>query len=96
MCIRFKEKSFQIVVNVLSSFKSDIDSAVKSLDVDLIDVLMKYIYKGFEKDPKNSSIFLNWHEKVRTCTTFRLVFHYNFPFKGLCSWRNWFYCSCFI
>ncbi len=60
----FKDKSFQLVVNVLSSFKSDIESAVKSLDVDLIDVLMKYIYRGFEKDAKNSNIFLNWHEKV--------------------------------
>jgi hypothetical protein len=25
---------------------------------------MKYIYRGFEKDAKNSNIFLNWHEKV--------------------------------
>ncbi len=61
-----KDNAFQILLNVLRSFSnsSDIDSVIKSLDMDLIDVLMKYIYRGFESEPKFSNVFLNWHEKV--------------------------------
>lgn len=53
-------------MRVLRSFNNsnDIDNAVKSLSIDAIDVLMKYVYRGFEKEPKDSNILLNWHEKV--------------------------------
>ncbi|KAG8429343.1 hypothetical protein GDO86_020444 [Hymenochirus boettgeri] len=38
------------LVKVLTSFKSnEIEQAVKTLDQNEIDLLMKYIYKGFEK-----------------------------------------------
>lgn len=56
-----------MVLRVLTSFKgSEIEPAVNSLDSNGIDLLMKYIYKGFEKPTENSSaILLQWHEKVR-------------------------------
>lgn len=55
-------------MRVLSSFKSsDIEKAVASLDRSGVDLLMKYIYRGFERPSDNSSaVLLQWHEKVRT------------------------------
>lgn len=47
---------------------SQIDEAVKSLDRDQLDTLMKYVYRGFEQPSEgNSGHFLAWHEKV--CVT---------------------------
>lgn len=42
------------------------DSAIEQLnDPNLYDVLMKYIYRGFEIPSEGSSgILLQWHEKV--------------------------------
>uniref|UniRef100_A0A3B5LE36 Actin-related protein 2/3 complex subunit 5 n=1 Tax=Xiphophorus couchianus TaxID=32473 RepID=A0A3B5LE36_9TELE len=62
-----KERAELLVVKVLSSFKSsDIEKAVGSLDKAGVDLLMKYIYRGFEKPSDNSSaVLLQWHEKVR-------------------------------
>lgn len=42
------------------------DTALNALtDPDLIDVLMKYIYRGFEIPSEGSSgHLLQWHEKV--------------------------------
>lgn len=56
------------MVRVLSSFKSsDIEKAVSSLDRAGVDLLMKYIYRGFERPSDNSSaVLLQWHEKVPT------------------------------
>ncbi|XP_017576640.1 actin related protein 2/3 complex, subunit 5-like, b [Pygocentrus nattereri] len=61
-----KEKAQAVVLRVLTSFKSsDIEPAVKSLDSNGIDLLMKYVYKGFEKPSENSSaVLLQWHEKA--------------------------------
>uniref|UniRef100_A0A3P9IXQ1 Actin-related protein 2/3 complex subunit 5 n=1 Tax=Oryzias latipes TaxID=8090 RepID=A0A3P9IXQ1_ORYLA len=61
-----KEGVQQLVVKVLCSFKgSDIEKTVSSLDKGEVDLLMKYIYKGFEKPSDNSSAtLLQWHEKV--------------------------------
>ncbi|XP_008333005.1 actin-related protein 2/3 complex subunit 5-like [Cynoglossus semilaevis] len=61
-----KERAEQLVVKVLSSFKSsDIEKAVGSLDRAGVDLLMKYIYRGFEKPSDNSSaVLLQWHEKA--------------------------------
>ncbi|KAB5522539.1 hypothetical protein PHYPO_G00160660 [Pangasianodon hypophthalmus] len=61
-----KEKAQAVVLKVLMSFRSsDIEPAVKSLDKNGIDLLMKYIYRGFEKPSDNSSaILLQWHEKA--------------------------------
>ncbi|XP_060787165.1 actin related protein 2/3 complex, subunit 5-like, a [Neoarius graeffei] len=61
-----KERAQAVVLRVLTSFKSsDIEPAVKSLDKNGVDLLMKYIYRGFEKPSDNSSaILLQWHEKA--------------------------------
>uniref|UniRef100_A0A8V1AC90 Actin-related protein 2/3 complex subunit 5 n=1 Tax=Gallus gallus TaxID=9031 RepID=A0A8V1AC90_CHICK len=61
-----KEQAQGTMLKVLTSFKSsEIEHAVNSLDRNGIDLLMKYIYKGFEKPTENSSaILLQWHEKT--------------------------------
>ncbi|XP_063000815.1 actin-related protein 2/3 complex subunit 5-like protein [Elgaria multicarinata webbii] len=61
-----KERAQEVALKVLTSFKgSEIEQAVNSLDSNGIDLLMKYIYKGFEKPTENSSaILLQWHEKA--------------------------------
>ncbi|KAK2514994.1 hypothetical protein Q9233_014606, partial [Columba guinea] len=60
-----EEQAQGTMLKVLTSFKSsEIEQAVNSLDRNGIDLLMKYIYKGFEKPTENSSaILLQWHEK---------------------------------
>ncbi|XP_030628076.1 actin-related protein 2/3 complex subunit 5b isoform X1 [Chanos chanos] len=61
-----KDRAEGLVLKVLSSFKSsDIEKAVQSLDKNSVDLLMKYIYKGFERPSENSSaVLLQWHEKA--------------------------------
>ncbi|TRY56842.1 hypothetical protein DNTS_004110, partial [Danionella cerebrum] len=61
-----KDRAEGLVLKVLSSFKAnDIEKSVQSLDKTGVDLLMKYIYKGFERPSDNSSaILLQWHEKV--------------------------------
>ncbi|XP_033732586.1 actin-related protein 2/3 complex subunit 5-A-like [Pecten maximus] len=61
-----KDKTTNLVVRVLQSFKNnEIEGCVKTLDSKSIDVLMKYIYKGFEFPTDNSSAtLLGWHDKV--------------------------------
>lgn len=65
--IRWQDRAESIVLKVLISFKAnDIEKAVQSLDKNGVDLLMKYIYKGFESPSDNSSaVLLQWHEKVR-------------------------------
>ncbi|RLV93909.1 hypothetical protein DV515_00013293, partial [Chloebia gouldiae] len=60
------EQAQGTMLKVLTSFKSsEIEQAVNSLDRNGVDLLMKYIYKGFEKPTENSSaILLQWHEKA--------------------------------
>ncbi|KYO24229.1 actin-related protein 2/3 complex subunit 5 [Alligator mississippiensis] len=61
-----KDRAESIVLKVLISFKAnDIEKAVQSLDKNGVDLLMKYIYKGFESPSDNSSaVLLQWHEKA--------------------------------
>ncbi|KAG7480527.1 hypothetical protein MATL_G00057210 [Megalops atlanticus] len=61
-----KERAQAVVLRVLTSFRTaDIEPAVRSLDRNSVDLLMKYIYRGFEKPTENSSaILLQWHEKA--------------------------------
>ncbi|NXI30738.1 ARPC5 protein, partial [Podargus strigoides] len=60
------DRAESIVLKVLISFKAnDIEKAVQSLDKNGVDLLMKYIYKGFESPSDNSSaVLLQWHEKA--------------------------------
>ncbi|XP_042661734.1 LOW QUALITY PROTEIN: actin-related protein 2/3 complex subunit 5-like [Tyto alba] len=60
-----KDRAESIVLEVLISFKAnDIEKAVQSLDKNGVDLLMKYIYKGFESPSDSSSaVLLQWHEE---------------------------------
>ncbi|NXP09809.1 ARP5L protein, partial [Thinocorus orbignyianus] len=61
-----QEQAQGTVLKVLTAFKSsEIEQAVSSLDRNGVDLLMRCIYKGFEKPTENSSaILLQWHEKA--------------------------------
>ncbi|EDW25385.1 GL26566 [Drosophila persimilis] len=62
-----KDHALNITLRVLLSIKStQIDQAIDTVDQnDLIDVLMKYIYRGFEIPSEGSSgHLLQWHEKA--------------------------------
>jgi actin related protein 2/3 complex subunit 5 len=61
-----KDTALNLVLRVLMSFKaSQVEEAVNSLDRDLVDVLMKYIYRGFENPSEGSSgQLLTWHERA--------------------------------
>ncbi|XP_023165880.1 actin-related protein 2/3 complex subunit 5-A [Drosophila hydei] len=62
-----KDNALNITLRVLLSIKStQIDQAIDSVEEnDLIDVLMKYIYRGFETPSEGSSgHLLQWHEKA--------------------------------
>lgn len=55
-----------MTLKVLLSIKSSqIEEVVNNLDRDMIDVLMKYVYRGFEIPSEGSSgHLLLWHEKA--------------------------------
>lgn len=55
-----------MVLDVLTRFRSsDVEKTVKGLSSDQVDVLMKYIYRGFAEPTENScGILLVWHEKA--------------------------------
>ncbi|KAI3415996.1 hypothetical protein GPALN_005552 [Globodera pallida] len=62
-----KDKATSLVVRVLTSFKSaEMETAVKSLTADEVDLLMKYIYKGMEllPDGQNCASLLAWHAQA--------------------------------
>ncbi|CAI9596590.1 unnamed protein product [Staurois parvus] len=61
-----KDRAESLVLKVLVLFKTnEIEKAVQSLEKNDVDMLMKYIYKGFESPSDNSSaVLLQWHEKA--------------------------------
>ncbi|XP_014094220.1 actin-related protein 2/3 complex subunit 5-C [Bactrocera oleae] len=62
-----KDNALNTTLRVLLSIKSSqMDQAVDALEQnDLLDVLMKYIYRGFEIPSEGSSgHLLQWHEKA--------------------------------
>ncbi|XP_018569304.1 actin-related protein 2/3 complex subunit 5 [Anoplophora glabripennis] len=63
---QIKENALNLTLRVLLAIKpSQIEDAVNSLDTNLMDILMKYIYKGFEYPSEGSSgHLLLWHEKI--------------------------------
>ncbi|KAG0429999.1 hypothetical protein HPB47_023083 [Ixodes persulcatus] len=66
-CQSVKDATSALVMRVLLAVKaSEIEKAVGSLDRDSVDVLMKYIYRGFESPSEGSSgHLLAWHEKTQ-------------------------------
>lgn len=58
--------NFNLVLKILLSIRiSEIEAAVNDLNVDEVDILMKYIYRGFESPSDGSSAhLLVWHEKA--------------------------------
>lgn len=64
-CIKIFYCAFSNPQVLLSVSKSQVDKIIESLDKTQLDVLMKYIYRGFEKPSEGSSAtLLLWHEKV--------------------------------
>lgn len=61
-----QDNALNLTLRVLLAIKaSQIEQAVGSLDRDLVDVLMKYVYRGFESPSEGSSgHLLLWHEKA--------------------------------
>lgn len=61
-----QDAALNLTLKVLLSIKSSqIEDAVSNLDRDMIDVLMKYVYRGFEIPSEGSSgHLLLWHEKA--------------------------------
>ncbi|KER19485.1 hypothetical protein T265_11759 [Opisthorchis viverrini] len=62
-----KDTAFRYVMRLLSQIKAqNIDEFVAGLDEPKIDLLMKYIYRGFEQQPQDvtNATLLTWHEKV--------------------------------
>lgn len=62
-----RQASLSLALRVLLAFKdSQVKEAVGQLDSEARDVLMKFIYKGFEQPTENSSArLLQWHEQVQ-------------------------------
>ncbi|XP_065067677.1 actin-related protein 2/3 complex subunit 5-C-like [Rhopilema esculentum] len=61
-----KDKAFDLIIRVLTAYKSsEVEAAAKSLNFHEIDVLMKYIYRGFS-EPSDSycASLLTWHDKL--------------------------------
>ncbi|CAH1991279.1 unnamed protein product [Acanthoscelides obtectus] len=61
-----KENALALALKVILSIKtSQIDDILNALDRELLDTLMKYVYKGFENPSEGSSgHLLLWHEKI--------------------------------
>lgn len=67
-----KDKAVQSVLKVLVAIKTnEIDSSIKGLDQTKLDLLMKYIYRGFEQCSDGNGYgaqLLVWHDKVFAVT----------------------------
>lgn len=61
-----KDAALALVLRVLLSTKTNqVEECVKQLDNDQKDILMKYIYRGFETPSEGSAAqLLIWHEKT--------------------------------
>ena len=88
-----QERNFNIVLDVLTRFRAaDVEKAVKSLSSEQVDMLMKYIYRGFASPTENScGILLSWHDKVswpNYCVS-AAIHHYS----GCGNWRPGLHCT---
>lgn len=62
-----QDKAFNLVMRVLQAYKaSEIEAGIKVLEKTEVDILIKYIYRGFAQSSDSASaILLAWHDKVR-------------------------------
>ena len=68
-----KETVAALILRGMSQMRSNnIDAFVGGLNQDQLDMLMKYIYRGFQKpvDITNAAL-LSWHEKVDLLQRYR-------------------------
>ncbi|RWS16361.1 Actin-related protein 2/3 complex subunit 5-like protein [Dinothrombium tinctorium] len=63
-----KDCALNLMMQAMSAVKtSEMDKVIDALDIDQIDIIMKYIYRGFENPSDNrSGHLLIWHEKAYT------------------------------
>ncbi|OQR71003.1 actin-related protein 2/3 complex subunit 5-like [Tropilaelaps mercedesae] len=63
-----KDKAFALAMKCMLAIRiSEMDAVISTLEPELVDTLMKYIYRGFESPAEGSSgHLLAWHEKVFT------------------------------
>ncbi|KAF4519297.1 hypothetical protein B566_EDAN005235 [Ephemera danica] len=63
---QLKDAALALTMRVLLTVKtSQVEEVVSALEPELVDVLMKYVYKGFEMPSEGSSgQLLVWHEKA--------------------------------
>ncbi|CAH0389324.1 unnamed protein product [Bemisia tabaci] len=61
-----KDSALNLTLKVLLSIKSSqMEDIISTLDTDMVDILMKYIYRGFEiPSERSSGHLLLWHDKV--------------------------------
>ncbi|RWS23047.1 Actin-related protein 2/3 complex subunit 5-like protein [Leptotrombidium deliense] len=61
-----KDHAFNVMMQTMSNVKaSEMDKVIDALDMDEVDVVMKYIYRGFENPSEGrSGHLLVWHEKA--------------------------------
>nr|XP_018914738.1 PREDICTED: actin-related protein 2/3 complex subunit 5 [Bemisia tabaci] len=61
-----KDSALNLTLKVLLSIKSsNMEDIISTLDTDMVDILMKYIYRGFEiPSERSSGHLLLWHDKV--------------------------------
>lgn len=61
-----RDQVAELILRVIFNVKSsEIESIVNTLDLDEIDILMRYIYYGFEHPVEGSSAhLLTWHDKA--------------------------------
>lgn len=61
-----RDQVAELMLRVMLHVKSsEIEAVVNTLDLDEIDVLMRYIYYGFEHPVEGSSSYLlTWHDKA--------------------------------
>ncbi|XP_018325130.1 actin-related protein 2/3 complex subunit 5 [Agrilus planipennis] len=61
-----KDQALNITLKVLLCIRvPQIEEAVQALTSDELDILMKYVYRGFENPTEGSSgHLLHWHEKI--------------------------------
>lgn len=60
-----QRESANVVASVLTGFKDpDMKAAVDSLDIEQLDLLMKYLYRALETGENASAPLFKWHKAI--------------------------------